>query len=445
MKNLYFLLFFIMSASLNGQDTVFVDADKIIGPALQPGSGFLTGYNDTITVHDSLLLPIKCRFQRGNLNVIIANYKRNRSIGCSMELNLSSGWDRKILPGDNGNWKPWEEHVAGIVNDLKSRGMTEDMSFSIWDNPDLGRGFWPSAEHYFEAWCRAQKQVKALLPSAMMVGPSSENGNPSYWWPSIQTSQNWTNWGTAKNSDDNTYYVRQFLDYTIARGCTPDIVSRHDHYKDGRYIESDDARLRQYYASKGIAPIPFEQDDVGARYTGGPEQFNPGHYVDLFAAIERVKVLRSCKCCWDNDCGTSSLNGLVTKDTRQKRSLWWTYKAYADVTGQILFVTRGNNADAVAGWDTVDNKLRIIIGRNAATTEPVTVVVRNVKANSINMTITGCSIPNSKADIAPRPAQTLKRTTPVIDGKLTFDITDLGEYGAYSIEISGLVPATIDL
>jgi hypothetical protein len=61
------------------------------------------------------------------------------------------------------------------------------------------------------------------------------------------------------------------------------------------------------------------------------------------------------------------------------------------------------------------------------------------------MTITGCSIPNSKADIAPRPAQTLKRTTPVIDGKLTFDITDLGEYGAYSIEISGLVPATIDL
>jgi len=424
MRRLAMIALVASAARLSAQETVVVDAATVIGPALQRGSGFLQGYSDATTVHDSLLLPIKCRFHRSGRNQIVACYERNRAMGCGMEVILNSTWNKSVLPGQGGNWEAWEDHVAAVVSDLKTRGMTEAMSFSIWDNPDRDNGFWPSDEHYFEAWCRAQRKVREIMPSALMAGASSTWGPNTDWW--------------SAHEGDDTWYIRQFLDYAIAQGCTPDIVSRHDHYNDGAHIESDEARLRQYYASKGIAPIPFEQDDLGARFSGGPEQFRPGHYIALFASIERVKVLRTCKCCWDSDCSTNNLNGLLTKDTRRKRSLWWAYRAYADVTGCILAVTKGTSTDAVAGWDTTDNIMRIVLGRNAATTGNVTVGIRNLATNGAQATITGRAIPCSNADVAPAPVQTLSTNAVVSGGNLTFDITDLGAYDAYAIEISGL-------
>ena len=425
------LLFLFFIHAIPAQNTITIDAKKIIGPALQRGSGFLFGYDNPTLLPDSLLLPIKCRFQRTGITQTIANYERNRKMGCSMEVILgfidideNPMWKKDELPGANGNWKPWEDYVAMVLKDFKSRGMIEEMSFSIWDNPDRDNGFWPSDEHYFEAWCKAQRQVKSIMPEAKMVGPSCTQGPATDWW--------------QNHYGDDTWYVRQFTDYAIANGCTPDILSRHDHYMDGYHIEFDDKRLNEYFEAKGIPPIPFEQDDLGARYELKPIQFNPAHYVSLFASVERVKILRTAKCSWDKDANTNTLSGLLTQDNRQKRSLWWTYKAYADLTGEILSVNRGNDVDAVAALDKTDKKLRILIGYSAEKIETVVVKLKNLKTNSREITLLGWSIPNSNADAAPVPVQTINKTIRVKKGMLKFQIADLGKCGAYSIEISRL-------
>jgi len=108
------------------------------------------------------------------------------------------------------------------------------------------------------------------------------------------------------------------------------------------------------------------------------------------------------------------------------------------VTGRILAVTKGSVVDAVAAWDTTDNIMRLVLGRNAPTTGTVTVEIRGLTTNGARATITGRAIPSSNADVAPAPMQTLNGNATVSAGTLTFDIPDLGAYGAYAVDIAGL-------
>jgi hypothetical protein len=69
-----------------------------------------------------------------------------------------------------------------LIEDVKASGMTgPDVQWDIWNEPDLLTPviFWGrSQDQYLEMWKRAFLQIRAAIPEAVIVGPSTA-GQPS--------------------------------------------------------------------------------------------------------------------------------------------------------------------------------------------------------------------------------------------------------------------------
>ena len=410
------------------QETVTIDAAKKIGPAVQRASGILGGFDGGETaLDDAILLSIKPRLLRTFYQHVPAIYNRCQAMNCAIEVSLYAGPEYKAkgysveqdgYPGDNGNWEPWLKYVSEVAGELNRQNMT-NLSFCIWDNADR-RQSWPRTdEQYFETWKRTYTTLKQLMPAAKLVGPSTTWGPNTIWW--------------KDHKGDDTWYLRNFLSYCISNQCLPDIVSRHDHYPDGSGIERDAAALNAFFKQQNIKPIPFEEDDLGPRI---PDNlFAPGIYISLFASVERVQVARTAKCWWDKDGYDNLLNGLITKDTRQPRSLWWTYKAYADITGDIVWVTRSDSADAVAGVESGGKVLRILIGRYGSSSRPVSVKVIHFAGSPVPVQATAYKIKNLRQGKMDQPEATVNLAVDNSDGVLGFTLKDMDDYSAYFVEL----------
>jgi hypothetical protein len=423
-KVVLLLSLFVLSFFLNtskGQDTIVVDVSSVVGPAIQRGSGFLCGYSGSTIIPDNLLDPLKPNLLRCNMNVISSAYDRAKALGCKLEIMFNVGWDKSNVPGANGNWTPWLDHVTSIVNECITKNMS-DVHFCIWNDPDIPTNWQASDAQFFECWKRTYNKIRELIPSAVIVGPAST-------WGPIGSLCKW--W--EEHEGDELWYVRTFLDYCIDNDVVPDIVSVHNWAKNGRSIESHAKELENYFLAKGMQPLPFEQDDIGPSWG----QFKPGIFVSYFASIERSKVAYAAKCCWDNDCFSNTLNGLLTKDSREKRSLWWAFKLYADITGDILHLNGSANIDGVAGLDSENKIIRMVLGRHTDQGDLVVVQFKNMDLfNYDSLNVQKQIIPNSEENALPVIMSPVSKSFSVDDNDVFITLNDLGDYGICNLIIS---------
>ena len=406
-------------------ETITIDAERVVGPALHRASGFLNGFAGD-TVPDRMLVPIKTGFLRTYYDEAAATYSRCKKINCAVEVvvNHDFNTDANGFPGDNGSWDPWDNYVGSLMDKIISTKMT-DISFSIWNSTDR-KAVWPRSDlQYFQTWQHAYQIIKAKLPDARLAGPTSTHGPNSSWW--------------VDHPDDDLWYVKQFLLYCKANNCLPDILARHDHYADGSGIERDAANLEKFYSENGIEPLPFEQSDCGPNQPKN-NLFSPGIYVSLFASIERVKVLRTAKCSWDRDgIGKNRLDGLLT-EAREPRALWWTYKAYADITGSILPVVKSASIDAVAGTDNNGGTIRVLAGNFKGTSKPLEIRIVNFSRTGGSVAVKGYEIADSNRAAADEPRESYSRTVEINNGEVVFSVDDLPAYAAYSFTVEYLNP-----
>ena len=394
------------------QETITVHAARKLGPATQRASGFLGGFHGETVLADAILLPLKPRLLRTKYQDVFITYGRCQAMNCAIEVLLHQGYSvlQQGYPGDHGTWEPWLRHVSQIANELNQRNMT-NVSFCIWDNADRHES-WPRPDsQFFETWQRTHATLRRLMPTAKLVGPSSTWGPNTDWWQDHQ--------------GDDTWYLRTFLAYCLRNQCLPDIVSRHDHYPDGSSIERDAAVLKDFFQRQNLKPIPFEEDDLGPRIVNN--LFAPGIYVSFFASVERAAIARTAKCCWDHDYGNNMLDGLVTKDTRQPRALWWTYKAYADITGDLVYVTRSDSVDAVAGLESNGMTMRMLVGRFANRSQPVRVQILQFANESAPFQATAYKINNLQRAAMPKPDRTINLPVTTIGGAPSFTLNNLDD------------------
>jgi hypothetical protein len=201
--------------------------------------------------------------------------------------------------------------------------------------------------------------------------------------------------------------------------------------------------MRRFLADNGIKIERFCVNE----WIGPKQQTMPGYAVRFFASGERAKIDGACHACWGDaepncsNCENMSLDGILTHPDKKPRSTWWAYKAYADVTGQLVKVTPGKYVDGVAGRDLKAKCARVVLGRDGGSVGDVRVRFDNMRAvgylaNNGKVHVKADRIPDSGWSALEKPVVELDRDVDVVDGSLSVTLPNFGPTDAYLVTLT---------
>lgn len=412
-----------------GQEQITINVDSIIHPATQRGSGILGVFSDN-DPPDSVILPLKLKFLRGDKNQITSGYNRCTKFGASMEISTAAygaGWSGGY-PGP-GNWAAWEKYHVDVATDVQKKGW-KNISYSFWNDVDYNPG--GRRADFYQVWKHARDAVKSVDSNAITVGPNNS------WGPVNHGA--WYNGGTS--GEDLSKFVLDFIDSGIAHNCLPEILAFHDWSVTGQNVVPVWQAIENHLEKRGKKPIPFEEDDMGPP-SGGGNGFgcrNPALQVSFLAGVERTDIIRSARCWWDyNVYDDKYLDGYITP-SRKPRSIWWAQKSYADITGSIVQLAPGASIDGVAGIDS-GKVIRMVLGRYKKTTGPVTVSITNLKGYK-KAAVVALFIRNTEDNELAGPTKTKDTTVVIADGKIDIPIAAFDGGSAYQLIVTLSEPTT---
>ncbi|WP_147238731.1 hypothetical protein [Mucilaginibacter hurinus] len=311
-------------------DSVTVDFTGTGRSINHVASGFLHGFTtDGIAPHDSLVLPLKIFMVRATPPATRTQAARMKQLGIKQQLVLSDNWyfgyTSPFMPGDNGDWKIWETFVKNEVNEVIKAGITDNVEFDIWNEADHPY-FWPRPQdQILNAYFRAYRIIRQMLPKAVIVAPSL--------------------------SSNNANTVINFLDWAKRHGVVPDVISWHFPSNVIKQVED----IRVWQKINGFSQIKININE----YTLVPEQY-AGKHAWLIAQMERAQVDAAIHAAW-SDQSTGTLNDILTP-TFERKASWWVYKGYGDVTGKTVTTIPGKNVDLFAGKNAADKSINILLG-----------------------------------------------------------------------------------
>jgi hypothetical protein len=254
-----------------------------------------------------------------------------------------------VYPCASGNCSNWISFIDTVVGDVQAAGVS--VRYDIWNEPDNG-SFWApgyGGTQYFQMWNAATNEIRRLLPSAVIVGPSVSNYN--------------------------TNYLSTFLTGAKSAGTLPNVLNWHFS---GTPV-ADAQTTRNLVSSMGIAAMPLSMNEFlnsGAQ-NSGQEAWN-------LAQIAKSGLSSASHAIWSNCCNVPSLDSTLVQNssgTYVPTGQWWVYKDYGDVTGNLAAVTNGGGStDAVAAEDQARGRATILLGDNAGNTGTVTVAVNGLSS-----------------------------------------------------------------
>lgn len=380
-------LVWIPRASAVAAQQVSVDLAKELGKPTYAATGFLHGLSrDASQPSDELLLPLKPKLFREGGSVLPGgawakggyegykvrfqevkdNYDRvcRPSYDAELTIVMSDLWGAEGVtlkssdpyPGDNGDWTSYEEFVTQVVRDVKAAGMDPNkVHYEIWNEPDFRDLYFPRPqEQYEETWRRGVRLVRQLDPQARIEGP---------------TFTRMTTSGVGGHMDE-------WLDMTVASDTAPDILSWHAIIAGKVQDPVEEAQLgRRLLAERGLENVKLELNEYLP-----PDQLNPGYNAWYVARLERAKIDYAALAIYGPCCTFPLLDGLLTEQdgTLKTTSQWWDYERYASITGELVPTTPSVDADAVAGADPEQKRVRILLGNKLGS---------NGQVGTVNVTI----------------------------------------------------------
>jgi len=311
---------------------VTVDLSSEMGPPKYRASGFLNAFSmDGKHPSDDMVVPLRIQLVRtGNLHTW-GQADRMKALGIKQQL-IITGWGSgvdKEHPGDNGNWKRWEDLVADWVRKTKARGIR--VQWDLWNEPDYEYFWRRSQEQFDEAWKRAYRVIRRLDPEAPIVGPS------------------WS--GVTKVGSER--FVN-FLKFCKRNQVVPDYFTWHfpkDIVKETQYC-------RKLFRELGLNVKGLMVTEYGRK-----EEMYSGRIAWLITQIERARLDASCRANW----GDGHLGGVFV-DARKglRKGQWWVYQRYADITGMLVTTEPGRYIDLVAGKDKKRRVVQVLLGNKGS-------------------------------------------------------------------------------
>jgi hypothetical protein len=272
-------------------------------------------------------------------------YRRVRDLGVKhLQVILYNSWISRYhdeWPGDGGDWTKFQQFIDTFYQE--SHGRYDDFEWDIWNEPNSPNYLPRNQALFFELWRHAVSEIRSIDPKAVIVGPSI----------------------TLFSLD----YLKQFLLFAQKNNVLPDVLSWHElSSRDGRPIPHNVATIRAYMKQQGIPINRISINEIVPIW----DMCSPGVMVSYFSALEQAGVESAAKSCWADNNGSVHdengfppfLDGLLTIDTQMPRPGWWTYKGYADLTGNYipLQIDPKSRVDGFAGNDATLRRATILLG-----------------------------------------------------------------------------------
>jgi glycosyl hydrolase family 39 (putative alpha-L-iduronidase) len=361
------------------EDEIGVDFAAQLGHPTYRASGFIYGISEDGTrPEQELQKDIKVQFIRAGgaqlgcpeggfvngrytrrWNSVKSYYARTKAIGAKFILLPHDLWGADAVcnvprwPGDGGDWAEFTQFMGQVIDDAKANGMTgPDVQWDIWNEPDLITPvqFWGRDQaQYLEMWKRAYQQIRAAIPEAIIVGPSTA-GQPSPDW----------NWFTT------------YLDYVKTNQVVPNYISWH------QLVPESDPHiakqlLDQMLAERGISVQGYQVNEYGSNISeqqAGPSAWYLGRF-----ERDGIDALRAN---WGMGGGLYEGMGDLVTGSNQPMASWWIYKRYADMTGVRVAIKPGSRIDGVAVIDSEAKKAIIVLGSREGLTGKVLLTFENI-------------------------------------------------------------------
>jgi hypothetical protein len=412
----------VLSGTALADEIVTVNYASVIGPVTYKGTGFLHG--PTAQMSSSVTAPLKLQQFRTTARWVRQLYSRYKAIGItrivsSMCDDFASGYicSGGPFPGDGGDWTSWETFVGSVYDQDQAAGAT-DVIYQPWNEPDAS--FPRSREQFFETYRRALTVLRNRNPNVKVAASTFEQY--------LDVSA-----------------LHAFLDMIKANSCGTGFTNCYPTYFDWHELGTgsgadivghvDDAIA--YMASIGISPtIPISITEYGPPST--LHFLSPGDAVRFLAKIERrTQITAANRACWPEGDGTGcdNLSGLIRAQDFSTRSLWWAYKFYADMTGNIVTLTpqAGGTLDGVASRATNGSSI-ILLGADygAATQSSVTVQLTGLTGVT-SMQVVVNYIQNQVGTAVTSIPQVQNTTIPITSGMGTITLPNVGGGDGYQV------------
>ncbi|WP_329129857.1 beta-xylosidase [Streptomyces sp. NBC_01476] len=358
--------------------TVSVDLGNQGAAPTAVGSGFLYGLSqDGSAPADSLLQPLKPGLFRGGgaridgggwlgdgyragdgyrvrINSALSQARRVTAAPyhATYHLLVSDVWGadttqpaNTVYPCDNGDCSNWKAFVDQLVSDVQASGVP--VSYDIWNEPD-GTGFWQrgvNSEQYYQMWDTAVREIRRLVPSAPVVGPSYSGYN-----------HGWLDGFLGRTKSDNTL---------------PNVVNWHF----GNDPAADAADARGLLSAHGVSGLPLTINEY--LFSQQQNSASTAWFLDRLAV---AGVSGAAHAIWSDCCGAGTLDSLLVNGAPTGQ--WYVYQAYAQLSGHLLGSTTNGGTAVAAALDSGAHQVRALIGNNSGQGGTATVDFQNLPAAS---------------------------------------------------------------
>jgi hypothetical protein len=350
----------VPSTASASTESLSVNLASTVGPMTGVGEGFLYGLSqDGTSPGDNYLQPLNPTLMRGGgariagdgwigdgyqpgsgyqarLNSIIAQAKRVTRAPYHAEyvLMLSDLWGadltqpgNALYPCNNGDCSNWITFIDDTVAAMQNAGVT--VTYEPYNEPN-GSGFFPPGigTQYWNMWNSAVKEIRRLEPSARIEGPAFAGGVTSQYQTWLQTAQ--------------------------AAGTLPNVVSYH--YGDP---VTEAGQLNGYLAADGITGVTQSQNEY---IPLGSE--NAAYTAWNLDRLAQSGIASAARGEWDNCCASGDLGTILTHTGGDlvPTGQYWSYRAYADLTGTQVSSTGSGNTAVTAAVDSTKHQLEALIG-----------------------------------------------------------------------------------
>ncbi|MFE9425808.1 hypothetical protein ACFYNO_22895 [Kitasatospora sp. NPDC006697] len=346
-------------------ETLTVDLSTTAGPMTGVGEGFLYGLSqDGSSPGNNYLQPLNPTLMRGGgariagdgwigdgyqpgpgyqarINASIAQAKRVTQAPYHAEyvLMLSDLWgadltqnSHAVYPCNNGDCSNWITFIDDTVAAMQNAGVT--VTYEPYNEPNGASAFFPPSigTQYWQMWNSAVKEIRRVAPGANIDGPAYA-GAPG---PDFQT----------------------WIKTAQVAGTLPNVLSYHigNASQDPVAIVSE---VNGWLAADGISAIPQSTNE----FIGYPEQ-NSAFTAWSLDRLAQSGMASAARTEWVNCCMSGDFGGILTRTGGNlvPSGQYWTFRAYADLTGTRV-ATTGNGTTAItAAVDGTKKQVAALIG-----------------------------------------------------------------------------------
>jgi hypothetical protein len=333
-RALLLLLLLLPAAGLLAATAITVDLGQA-QPFQRRGAGWLHSLDASVPAAADLE-PLRPRRMRLHPDTAGRAMARAGQLGVVVQVVVSDAWGYHPTgdwPGDFERWDNWERHVRLLARRARRQGW--NWEWDLWNEPDT-RQFWArDAARHLDTWERGVRALRAELPAAVVVGPSTADHRPET--------------------------VLAFLRQAQARGVLPDVVSWHELDDRFRFdIETRIEAVRAGMRAMGLSPLPIQINEYLAR----ERSRIPAETLAALVQLERGGA-DGVKSCWSDldpgvdEVGSGQITGLLAADGG-RRPLWWLYRAYAGLPARTASAGPHQGWWVLAGMD--PGRLAVLAG-----------------------------------------------------------------------------------